>query len=88
MKRKFNFIAVVILITLSSCTQRACQRWEKKSQYTERSYELTLYSGGKPVYQDKFRGIVNEEENTDGFFYFKNDTLVEISGDYIIKSLD
>lgn len=47
-----------------------------------------MFSGGDTVYQDRFTGIVNGEQHTDGFYYFKGDTLVEVSGDYVLKSLD
>lgn len=86
--RKINLlIAVTSILFLTSCTQRGCQRWEKDTQFTERSYRIDVYSGGKPVFTDQFRGIVNGEDKTDGIYYFKGDTLVEISGDYVLKSL-
>lgn len=85
MKKLLLFLSIILL---GSCTQRGCQRWEKQTQYTERTYQVTLYSGSKPVYKDTFKGIINGEEGTDGFYYFKGDTLIEVSGDYVIKSLD
>jgi hypothetical protein len=76
------------LLCLTSCTQRGCQSFQKDTQFSERHYEITLYSGGQPVFKDRFKGIVNGEKGTDGFYYFKGDTLIEVSGEYIIKSLD
>lgn len=46
-----------------------------------------MYSGGKVVYRDKFTGIVNNSEHSDGIYYYKKDTLIEMSGDYVLKSL-
>lgn len=82
------YLPLACILLLSSCTQRGCQKFNKNTQYTSRQYEVTLYSGGKEVFHDTFKGIVNGEEGTDGFFYFKNDTLIEISGDYVLRSVD
>lgn len=79
---------LLIAVALSSCTQRGCQRWEKHTQYSSRTYDVIMFSGGDTVFQDRFTGIINGEEGTDGFYYFKGDTLIEISGDYRIKSVD
>ena len=59
---------------------------DKHWQTTVRNYEVIMYSGGDTVFIDKFRGIINSEENSDGCYYYKGDTLIEVSGDYIIKS--
>lgn len=74
-------------IGLCSCTQRGCQSFQRSTQYSERNYEIVMYSGGDTVFHDSFRGIINGEEHTDGIYYFKEDTLVEVAGDYIIKSI-
>lgn len=47
-----------------------------------------MFSGGDTVFHDKFTGIVNGEQGTDGFFYFKDGVLVEVSGDYVLTSTD
>jgi hypothetical protein len=46
-----------------------------------------MFSGGDTVFHDTFTGILNSEENSDGVYYYKSDTLVEVSGDYTIKSI-
>jgi len=81
-------LPLACILLLSSCTQRGCQKTAKSFQYTDRTYEVTVYSGGVVIHHDFFKGIVNGEEATDGFFYFKNDSLYEISGDYVLKSAD
>lgn len=88
MKKQRSIIAVLSLLFLSSCTQRGCQKLDKQMQFSARTYEVTLYSGGKPVFTDKFTGIINGEEGTDGFYYMKGDSLIEISGDYVLRSID
>ena len=45
-----------------------------------------MFSGGDTVFVDKFKGIVNNSENSDGIYYYKNGVLIEISGDYIVTS--
>lgn len=85
MKRSSVFVAL-LLVLLTSCTQRGCQRFQKKTQFSERRYEVLLFSGGDTVFSDSFKGIINGEEGTDGFYYFKGDTLIEVSGDYVLKS--
>jgi len=62
------FPIFIALFLLTGCTQRGCQKFEKNFQYTERSYEIFLYSGGQVVFYDQFTGIINQEESSDGFF--------------------
>ena len=77
----------IILLFLTSCTARGCQSWNRSMQFSDRSYEVEMYSGDSCVFRDKFHGILNQEDHSDGFYYFKGDTLVEIGGNYVIKSL-
>lgn len=86
MKKTLPILALIAL-TLSSCA-RGCQSAERSWQSSDRSYEITVYSGGDTVFVDKLDGIINQEEKSDGIFYYHGDTLIEISGDYILKSLD
>ena len=79
-------IYLSLVVFLSSCS-RGCTRINKQMQSSSRDYELTMYSGGQVVFKDKVRGIVNSEDNSDGVYYYKGDTLVEVSGDYILKSV-
>ena len=84
--RKY-IIALIILIS-TGCTQRGCQRFERSFQYSERHYIIQQYSGGKLVNEWNFKGILNNEENSDGYFFFKGDTLIEVSGDIVVKSVN
>ncbi len=81
-------LIIALLLLSTGCTQRGCQRLEKKMQFSERNYHIRQYSGGKCVGDYRFRGILNDVENGDGYFFFRADTLVEVSGDLTIKSWD
>lgn len=80
-----RLMLVAACVTLSSC-ERGCASMEKRNQTSKRQYEVTVFSGGDTVFHDNVRTMVNSEESSDGIYYFKDDTLVEISGDYILKS--
>lgn len=82
--KKLLIIALGVF-TLSSC-QRGCTKFNRSVQVSERNYEIIMYSGGDTVFYDKFKGIINNSANSDGAYYYKGDTLVEVSGDYVIKS--
>lgn len=81
---KYTLILAACCFFITGCL-RSRSYFKRKSQTTTRSYEVILYSGGQPVFQDKFRGVVNDLPGG-GTFYYKGDTLVEVFGDYIIKS--
>lgn len=75
----------IMSLTLSSCA-RMCTGINRSLQMTNRNYKVTMYSGGKKVKTYKFHGIINNQESSDGYFFYINDTLVEVSGDVIIES--
>jgi len=84
---KKQFILVLLLLSLTSCTQRGCQSFNRSFQFTERYYKVSVYSGGKVVKQFQFKGIINQEENSDGIYWYDNyGELIEVSGDYIVES--
>lgn len=78
----------ILFIFLSSCTQRGCQKLDRTFQYSSRTYNIKVYSGGQVIFEDNFTGIVNQETQSDGIFYTKDGKLIEISGDYILTSID
>lgn len=75
-----------MMLALTGCTPRGCQKVSRTLQFSERNYIIKQYSGGKLVGQYNFRGILNNEEHSDGYYFFKGDTLIEVSGDLTIKS--
>ncbi len=86
--KKVLFIFIASLLLFTSCTQRGCQSFNRRFQYSSRTYNVKVYSGGQIVFEDNFTGIVNQEESSDGIFYTKDGKLIEISGDYILTSTD
>lgn len=83
---KVKIIAIVLCsIGLASC-QRGCASINKQFQTSERSYEIIMFSGGNIVFHDSFRGILNNSEGSDGVYYYKDGKLIEVSGDYVVKS--
>lgn len=80
-----NIALFILLAGLCGC-QRQCARFNRNVQSSPRHYQVVMFSGGDTVFNDNFYGIINDAQGSDGCFYFKGDTLIEISGDYIIKS--
>lgn len=85
MKLRHILLVIGFSLLLSSC-ERGCQRLKRNTQTSKRSYVIEIYSGGKLIFTEHFHGIVTEEEGN-GCYYYKGDTLVEVSGDYILKSV-
>lgn len=79
-------VVFILLIICSSCTPRGCQRAQRQMQFSERNYHIKQYSGGKCIGEYKFKGILNTEEQSDGYYFIQSDTLIEVSGDITIKS--
>lgn len=84
---KRSLLPMLAVVLLTSC-QRTCQSLDRSIQVGSRSYEIIMYSGGDTVFYDRFKGIINDSEGSDGVYYTKNDTLIELSGDYVLKSVD
>lgn len=75
------FISIVLF---SSCTSRS--RAEIKRTYLgEKEYNVQVYSGGHMIREYNFKGILNNQDSSDGFYWFQGDTLIEVSGDIIIS---
>jgi hypothetical protein len=85
MRNVHKLAIILICVSLTSC-ERGCASWEKHNQTSPRQYDVTMYSGGDVVFHDSVYTIVNSEDGSDGIYYFKGDTLIEVSGDYILKS--
>lgn len=83
MKKKLLYIMLISVI-LSSCA-RGCQNLKRKTG-SRRSYEIILFSGGDTAFIDHPKNVVINQEEGDGIFYYKEDTLIEMAGTYLIKS--
>lgn len=84
-QRLFAVLLVIAAISLASC-QKGWESLKKNIQTSDRNYEIEQYSGGKLIATHKFKGTLNDSENSDGVYFYKGDTLIELSGDLIIKS--
>lgn len=84
--KNITIIAILSILLFSSCTQRGCQTMQRNWQFKERQYEIYQFAGGDTTFYDKFYGIINQEDHSDGIYYFKGDTLIELSSPYLIKS--
>lgn len=82
--KKITLIAALSVL-LTGC-QRSCMKMERNLQTTTRNYEVTLFSGGDTVFTDHFKGIINNSESSDGIYYYKDNVLIEVSGDYVVYS--
>jgi hypothetical protein len=80
-------VAIVSLVAMSSC-QKNWESFNKNFQTGKRSYHVEQYSGGKLIATYDFVGIINDSQGSDGYYFHKGDSLIEISGDLIIKSVD
>jgi hypothetical protein len=87
-KQNMKKLFIIILMFMTGCTERGCQRWNKNHQYSDRHYHVKQYSGGVCVGEYDFKGIINDSEGSDGYYFFRGDTLIEVSGDLSIKSWD
>ena len=78
---------VLILLTLlmAGCA-RSCTGCRRSAQTGAREYHIQQYSGGEVVGEYRFHGIVNNAEESDGYYWYQGDTLVEVSGDVVIRS--
>lgn len=79
-------IVYLSMFFLVSCTTRSCQSCNRDMQFSARDYDIKMWSGDSLVFHDKFHGVINQEEHSDGIFYFKGDTMKEIGGNYVIIS--
>lgn len=79
---KLSFILIGLLT--ASC-QKSCTAMQKRYSGS-RNYHVEQYSGGQLIKVYDFYGALNDSQNSDGYYFFQKDTLVEISGDIVIKS--
>lgn len=82
---KNQIFVPLIAIVMLGCTARD-RNGISRSFSGNRVYHIKLYSGGKLIRDDKFTGVVDNQDSSDGMYYYKNDTLVEIGGQYEITS--
>lgn len=84
--KKLKTIMLFISITCLFSCQRACQSLDRSFQSSKMQYDIKMYSGGQCIYHDNLETIVNNSESSDGCYYYKGDTLIELTGDIVIKA--
>lgn len=78
----------VTAILCCSCA-RSCQGFERNLlDNRSQNVEVKMYSGGVCVDSFQFHGIINNSTSSDGYYFYVNDKMVEVSGDVVIKYLD
>lgn len=86
MKSRIKYLSIVALcVTLSGCA-RECEEQRRSNQVGSRNYHIVQYSGSTVVNEWNFKGLLNNQEKSDGFYFYKGDTLIEISGTLVIAS--
>lgn len=83
MKKILTFLLLMIILT--SC-QRGCAALDRDIQLTDRNYNVKTYSGGQLISEYTFKGILNNQAHSDGYYFYYNDSLIEVSGDILVKS--
>ena len=78
-------IGMLIMVSMTSC-QKSWEKIRKNTQTTNRNYVIDQYSGGVLIGHYEFRGMLNDSDGSDGYYYYDGKTLVEISGDLVIRS--
>ena len=87
MKRIFFLLtAIIILMSIVGCA-RGCGMIDREFQMTDKVTIVQQYSGGKLVNRWQFTGMVNSSSSSDGYYFTISDTLIEVSGDVVIKIL-
>ena len=90
--KKRNIITLCLIVcfgTLALCgCQRELESLKRDVQTSSRNYHIEHYSGGKKIRTYDFKGILNNQKNSDGYYFTYGDSLIELSGDLVISSTD
>ncbi len=80
-------MTISLLMMTTSCSSWRTELSRSTADLTNRSAQISCYSGGQLIYSGKSKGKVFSESNSDGYtFIAANDgKLKEVSGDCIIK---
>ena len=84
-KRAFLLIGILAMVSMTSC-QKSFERIRKNTQTSNRDYVIDQYSGGVLIGHYEFRGMLNDSDGSDGYYFYEGKELVELSGDLVIIS--
>lgn len=82
-----KIIIIFLSIAMISGCARSCENI-KRSYDTDNKYSVTHYSGGKEINKWEFEGLINSSEASDGYYFYYNNKLIEVSGDVLIEEID
>lgn len=86
--RKFaSSLALVTMILFSGCSP--AKRARLSGAAYAHNYRVTMYSGGREVRTFRTIGKVQNQSESDGYYFMEADTgrLIEVSGDVVIEQL-
>lgn len=77
-------VCVIMMVCLSSCARR-CQELSK-STMGSRHYHVEQWSGVAMVHSYDFYATLNNQKQSDGYYWMVGDSLYEVSGSVNITS--
>ena len=82
-----NLVVFSLLCLVTGCSSWRTGLSRNTADWTNRSAQISCYSGGQLIYSGKTEGKVFSESNSDGYTFIAADDgkLKEVSGDCIIK---
>ena len=82
-----NLVVFSLLCLVTGCSSWRIGLSRNTADWTNRSAQISCYSGGQLIYSGKTEGKVFSESNSDGYTFIAADDgkLKEVSGDCIIK---
>ena len=86
--KRFLLMLVILAafaISFEGCA-RSCESLDRQFEVGERNYIVEVYSGGQLIREYRFRGILNNQDNSDGYYFTMNGKLIEVGGDILVQS--
>jgi hypothetical protein len=81
---RVTILLLALAVTLGGCA-RGCES-NKRETMGKRKYEVEVWSGDSLIHTYRFTGILNNQDNSDGYYWFQGDTLYEVSGTTIVRA--
>lgn len=86
MKKNLQAVALFVMMGLVGCTDATMAKFDSYGNGSE----IVCYSGGAVIYKGISSGKVQNEQNSDGYFFQDKETgrLMEVGGDCVITTLN
>ena len=80
-------LVIIGALSLGACSSAQTGMSRMGANFSNRSADITCYSGGEAIFTGRSKGKVSSEAQSDGYTFLDNDTgkLLEVSGACIIK---